>query len=83
MTTVSSIIDQTREEFSTQSLRMRLGFGLVRLVYDIIQGQDFGDRRAPPKFGLLDMMLDALGGNLYKYTQRLGQYIRYGCMFDT
>ncbi|KAF8350403.1 origin recognition complex subunit 3 N-terminus-domain-containing protein [Amanita rubescens] len=77
MTVISSIIDQTREEFSSQSLRMRLGFGLVRLVYDVIQGQDFGDRRAPPKFGLLDMMLDALGGSLYKYAQRLGQYIRH------
>ena len=82
-TAVSSTIDQTREEFSSQSLRMRLGFGLVRLVYDVIQGQDFRDMRAPPKFGFLDTMLDALRGNLYKYLQLLGQHIRYGRMFDT
>lgn len=71
------MIDKAREGFSNQSLRMRLGLGLIRLVYDVVQGQEFDDRRAPPKFSLLDMMLNALRGNMQKYAQRLGQYIRY------
>lgn len=77
------MIDRAREGFSSQSLRMRLGLSLLRLFYDAVQGQEFDDRRAPPKFSLLEMMLNALRGNIHKYAQRLGQYIRYIYMLET
>ena len=73
---LTSMIDRAREEFSSQFLRMRLGLGLVKIVYEATQGQEFDNRKAPPKFNLLDMMLDALRGSMHKYAQRLGQYIR-------
>lgn len=55
---------------------MRLGFGLVLLVYDAVQKQgEVGEKRVP-RFTLTDMMLDILKGDVHKYAQRLGQFVR-------
>ena len=68
-------INEARANFAIHSQNMRLGFGLVKLVYDFITGLQL-EERAIPQFDLTDLMLEALRGKIYKYVQRLTQIIR-------
>ncbi|KAF8623338.1 hypothetical protein AX15_006414 [Amanita polypyramis BW_CC] len=72
-----SAVDRARETFTSHSLQMRLGFGLVMLVYEILERQGEVGEKKTPRFTLTDMMLDALRGDVHKYVQRLGQFVRY------
>ncbi|KAK2466646.1 hypothetical protein APHAL10511_000904 [Amanita phalloides] len=74
---VVSAIDQAREEFSRRSLHMRLAFSLLKLVYEVVEHQEFEDQMLPPKLELTDMMLDVLNGSVHHYAQRLGHFIRH------